>query len=473
MSPSRERRVVCVDLDGTLIVGDLLWESIVRLFKSRPLALPSVVPALLKGRAPFKRRVAALAPVDPARVAYRPELLAHLQQLRVAGASLVLATAADEGPARAIADHLSLFDDVIASDGRTNLKGRAKADRLCARFGQGGFDYVGNDWADVEVWRVAGGVTAVAASPALAQHLEGSSMSARVLSARRSPLRALIRALRPHQWAKNLLVFLPAMGAHTLGQLDAFTASLVTFTAFSFCASAIYILNDILDIEADRLHPRKCTRPFAAGDLSVPAGCVAAAVLLVAALLTVALNGSWPLGVVLLAYVATTSAYSVYLKREPVVDVFTLTALYVVRIVAGGVATGTPLSSWLLGFALFFFLSLAFVKRYTELLTATGGVPGRAYGAEDAPWIHAIGVCSGYMAGVVLALYVNAPDIVALYSRPQVLWSLCPLMLFWITRLWFRASRGLIHDDPVVEALKDWVSYVTLTCIAVTMLVAI
>jgi 4-hydroxybenzoate polyprenyltransferase len=284
---------------------------------------------------------------------------------------------------------------------------------------------------------------------------------------------ALLRSLRPHQWAKNLLVFLPALAAHTLWFPTQLVATAITFVAFSLCASAIYIINDMIDVDADRQHPQKRRRPFASGELNLVKGRIVAGVLLVSALSLSLLYLSWVVVIVLLTYMAATTAYSLILKRHPIIDVFTLTGLYVLRMVAGAVAADSPLSSWFLGFALFFFLSLAFVKRYTELLTATGWVAGRGYSPDDAQWIHAIGVSAGYMAVVVLALYLNSPEITVLYTRPQALWILCPIMLFWITRMWFRASRQLIHDDPVVEALKDWMSYVTVGITGAAMLVAI
>ena len=281
------------------------------------------------------------------------------------------------------------------------------------------------------------------------------------------------RALRPHQSAKNLLVFVPLIAAHQFGRVDLWVASALTFIAFSLCASAIYILNDISDIEADRLHPRKRTRPFAAGELGIPFGIAAAGVLLISSFAVALLGVSGRLALTILLYVVVTSAYSLRLKREPVVDVFTLAGLYVLRIVAGGIATATPLTSWLLGFALFLFLSLAFVKRYVELVAVNDRMPGRGYGPGDMLWMHAVGTSSGYMAVLVLALYLNAPDVEVLYSRPQMLWFLCPVLLFWLTRLWFRAGRREVRDDPVLEAIKDPMSYVVGAIAYVLMVAAI
>jgi 4-hydroxybenzoate polyprenyltransferase len=283
---------------------------------------------------------------------------------------------------------------------------------------------------------------------------------------------AAVRALRPHQWSKNVLVFVPVVAAHRFSQLDLWLAAGLSFVAFSFCASAIYIINDISDIESDRLHPRKRLRPFAAGELRIAAGIAIAALLLLAAFAT-ALSVSVSLVATLAVYVAATTLYSFSLKKEPVADVFALAELYVLRIVAGGMATATPLSSWLLAFALFFFLSLAFVKRYVELITVNGRMAGRGYGSDDALWMHAVGTSAGYMAVLVLVLYVNVPDVAVLYRRPEILWFLCPMLLYWLTRLWFRAGRGLVHDDPVFEAVKDPASYVLMVAFVLVMLAAI
>jgi 4-hydroxybenzoate polyprenyltransferase len=290
---------------------------------------------------------------------------------------------------------------------------------------------------------------------------------------RRSTLSSLVRALRPHQWVKNLLVLLPLVASHKIVDVTLWPATLLTFVVFSLSASAVYIVNDILDIEADRRHPRKRTRPFAAGDLNIPTGVAAAAALLALAGVLAAIGLPPAVAAIAAVYLAATTLYSAVLKRRPVLDVFALTGLYVLRIVAGGAATDTPPSSWLLAFALFFFLSLAFVKRYAEVTATEGWLAGRGYGSQDALWMQSVGTSSGYMAVVVMALYVNGDEVTALYTRPQVLGMLCPVLLLWITRLWFRAGRKQVHDDPVVEALRDRATYVAAAAVAVILVAAI
>jgi 4-hydroxybenzoate polyprenyltransferase/phosphoserine phosphatase len=466
------RRVVCVDLDGTLIAGDLLWESFLDLIKRKPLRAFIALAALIKGKAHFKRTVAAQSGVDAGKLFFREEVLAELHAVRSQGMSVVLATAADELHARAVAEHLGIFTDVLASDGQNNLSGDRKAALLCERYGHGCFDYFGNDWADVPVWRAAARAGAVCASPRLMRYVAANRPLSQIGEARPRTLRALVTAMRPHQWVKNVLVFVPLVASHKFVRPELWGPTTLTFVAFCLCASAIYLLNDVLDIPADRQHPRKRSRPFAAGHLSIPSGLAASLGLLTAGLVLAAII-SPQVAVIALGYVAATTAYSLYLKRKPVADVFMLTGLYVLRVFAGGAASGIPPSSWLLGFALFFFLSLAWLKRYAEVVTTEGWLAGRAYRHEDATWMQGIGTSAGYMAIVVLALYLTAPDVAVLYARPQVLWLLCPLLLFWLTRMWLRAGRGLVHDDPVVETLKDRHGYIVLVTAALIMFAAV
>jgi 4-hydroxybenzoate polyprenyltransferase len=451
--------VVCVDLDGTLTVSDQLWEPYVMLLRRAPLTAFRALGELLGGRARFKRRVATAIDIDASTLPYRAELLEHLRDIRRGGGRLVLATASDERYAQAVALHLGLFDEVHASDGKANLSGATKAAKLTARFGHQGFSYIGNDWADVKVWQAAAGSAAVAPSERLAAYLERHQLVSKVFGPHRRPWRGMLRALRSYQWVKNFLVFVPLLASHQVTSVHLWTASALTFLTFSLCASAIYLSNDILDIEADRRHPRKRFRPFASGDVSVPTGVGLTALLLAASFSISLIALPWQSAAVLLIYLLLSTGYSLALKRKPVVDVFLLTTLYVLRVLAGSVATGIIPSSWLLAFALFFFLSLAFVKRFVELSAVGGRIPGRGYGSVDAAWMHSVGTSAGHMAVVVLALYVNSPEVGALYSHPELLWFLCPVLLFWFTRLWFRAGRGQVHDDPIVDAIKDPIGY--------------
>ncbi len=455
-----ERSTVCVDLDGTLIAADVMWESLLLLCKTAPLTLLWLPVWLLRGRAHLKRQIATHVIPDPETLPYRPEVLAYLERSRSEGRALVLATAADEIHARAVATHLGCFSDVLASDGQRNLRGSVKAAQLAERFGERRFDYLGNDWVDEPSWVAAGRAIVVAAPMRLLERVARHTPIESVLVKQPPRLRPILRVIRPYQWVKNLLIFVPLVAAHRLFDVGAFRSTLLTAVAFCLCASGIYVANDMLDIHADRRHPRKRHRPFAAGQLSIPTGIVLGLVLVAASLTIAAAAISWPVMLVVSLYIAVAMAYSTRVKREPVADVFVLAALYVVRLLAGAIAAWIPLSTWLLAFAMFLFLSLAFVKRYIEVTANAGAIPGRGYTPQDGLWMHSVGTTAGYMAVLVLALYVNAPEVSALYHRPQVLWFLCPLLLYWLSRTWFRAGRRDTHDDPLVEALRDPLSYV-------------
>ena len=290
-----------------------------------------------------------------------------------------------------------------------------------------------------------------------------------------APASALLRALRPHQWVKNVLVFVPMAMAHRLGDPALWAAAGLAFAALSLLASGTYVINDLLDVEQDRLHPTKRHRPFASGALSVGTGRLLAPVLIVAGL-GLGFAASAAFGAVLLVYLVTTLAYSLDLKRRAVLDVVVLAGLYVVRVLAGGAAADVPVSGWLLGFSMFLFLSLALAKRFAELQLIEAGRAGanarRGYEVGDAPLLAAAGVAAGYLAVLVLALYTTSPEVVALYRRPQLLWLIGPLLLYWTTRLWLTAQRGRLDDDPILYAAKDPASYAVGALTAAVLLAA-
>jgi 4-hydroxybenzoate polyprenyltransferase len=468
--PASAQQVCCVDLDGTLIAGDLFWEAAFRLVVARPWLLPLLFVWGAQGLAHLKRQVAARSIVDAARLPYRDEIVAHLRAMREAGHELVLATGSDERSARAVFDHLGIFTRMHASDGIRNLTSAKKAMLLEHAYGRGGFHYFGNESKDLEVWKRSSGATIVSGPRSLRARVEQYTPVMHVFG-ETSRLRAAWRALRPHQWAKNFLVFVPLITAHEILSVPLFGRALVAFVAFSACASAVYIVNDLVDLDADRQHPTKRRRPFAAGELSVPAGVVMAGTLLIVTAALAAATGTFFAGV-LATYFVLTSLYSFWLKREAVVDVILLASLYVLRVYAGGAATMIEISDWLLAFALFVFVSLAFVKRCTEL-QATGHSAGRAYVAGDVLWMTPAGVCSGFVAVLVLALYISSPEVTVLYGQPRLLWLLCPILMYWITRTWLRASRGAVDSDPVLEALRDPASYACGVCGMLTLFAAL
>lgn len=453
---------LAVDMDGTLLRTDLMWECLLQLLRQQPLALLAAPGWLLRGRARFKQQLGARVQLDAATLPYNTAFLDWLREQKRAGRRLVLATASDVRMAEPVARHVGLFDELLASDGQTNLRDRAKREALTRRFGERGFDYAGNSPVDLDVWAGARRAIVVNANARLAGRAARCAELGPVFPRDGSRLRALGRLLRPHQWLKNLMVFVPLITAHQLGFWPVLAAS-GAFLALCLCASGVYVLNDLLDLEADRRHPTKRLRPFAAGDLSLALGPGLAAALLAAGLaLGWVLTPS--LAALLLGYVAAASAYSLWWKRVALLDVFVLAGLYTLRLAAGHVVTGIAWSAWLLVFAMFIFLSLALLKRFPELQALRRqqqvNAAGRGYAVGDTELVTTLGLMCGALAVLVLALYVNSEQVTKLYRHPTLLLAGCPLLLFWISRLWLLAHRGQMPADPVLFVLKDATSYV-------------
>lgn len=454
---------LCVDLDGTLIHSDMLHESSLRLLGESPLSVLKIPFWLVSGKAALKRQLTNRLTIDPAALPYNEELIAWLRLQRAGGRRLVLCTASDQGVAAAIAGHLDLFDDVLASDGVINLAGRNKAEALVARYGEKGFDYAGNSVADLPVWEHARRAIVVNSSVALQQEAEACAEVEQVFELPAKGGGVWRRALRMHQWLKNLLLFVPLFAAHKVGEFNMWLTLGLAFAAFCLCASSVYIANDLLDLESDRKHPRKCKRPFAAGVLPVWQGVLVAPILLIASLgMAYFVGGAflpWLVG-----YFLLTCLYSFKLKQVVLVDCLTLAVLYTLRIVAGAAAVQMTLSFWLLAFSGFLFMSLAFVKRFAELqvqlLYGKHKAVGRGYFTDDAPIVQMLGIVAGYVAVLVLALYLNSADVLRLYLVPEWIWGCVPVMLFWVSWVWLQAHRGQMHDDPMVFAVKDKASLI-------------
>jgi 4-hydroxybenzoate polyprenyltransferase/phosphoserine phosphatase len=463
---------LCVDLDGTLVKSDTLHDSALAVARHHPAALLNIPGWLVQGKAALKRHLANTIQLDVAHLPYNRELLQYLQQQRATGRPLYLATAADADTANRIAAHLGLFTGVLASDGNLNLAGENKLAAFQSRFGDN-FSYIGNALPDLPLLQHCQEPMVANPTPALRAALRKARITpVRTFDERVSPLKACLKAIRLHQWAKNVLIFLPLLLAHARAP-GLVAAAALAFLSFSLCASATYIVNDLLDLEADRQHPRKRLRPFASGDLSALAG-VVIIVLFLAVSLTLAMLVPHVISTLsprlfllrplrfllwLGIYLVTTLAYSLRLKRTVLVDVIVLSGLYTVRILAGSAATGIAVSTWLAGFSIFFFLSLAFVKRFAELenLRERGGVSigGRGYHIADIEQLRSFGSASGYASVVVLTLYISNLDAAQLYRHTNRLWLLVPVLLLWISRLWLQASRGHLNEDPVVYAITD------------------
>lgn len=466
---------LAVDLDGTLILTDTLHESALRALREHPLQTLRIPLWLAQGKAHLKQQLAALTEFDAAALPYNLPLIDWLTQQRAQGRRLILCTATDQSMAEAVARHLGLFDEVLASDGQHNLSARNKAAALESRYGRQGFDYAGNSEDDLPVWQAARRAIVVNASQRVERDARQCSEVEQVFAPHASSIGQLPRVLRLHQWMKNLLLLIAPLAAHQIPGLDTGASLLLAFLSFSLCASAVYVANDLFDLDSDRHHPRKRVRPFASGRVPVVKG-----VLLVPLLLVNAFLLALPVGPVftgwLLFYFLLTCAYSWGLKRLVLVDCLVLAMLYTVRIIAGAGAAGIPLSFWLLAFSVFLFLSLAFVKRYAELaLQANAGrqqAHGRGYLTSDAPLVQSLGVTSGYAAVVVLALYLNSDAVVKLYQSPLIMWCAVPVMLFWVSWMWMKAHRGEMHDDPLLFAVRDKASLLAGLVFAIVLLLA-
>ncbi len=458
----KESVPLCVDLDGTLIKTDLFAESMVRLLKRNPLYIFLIPFWWMKGRAFLKFQLGMRVQLDVAALPYCEPLIEFLREEHRRGRPLFLATASDRKLAQPVADHVGLFDDVLASNGEHNLRGTRKLQAMEQRFGPAAFDYAGNSSVDYPVWEGSRQAIVVNARKAVTEHAHRLADVSHVFNERRTPIKSIIKTLRPHQWTKNLIVFVPLLTSHQLNQPLLLANALMAFVVFSLCASAVYVLNDLLDLDADRHHPSKRLRPFAAGELSLPTG-VALVLGPLAAGGALALLLPKTFAVVLALYFLLAASYSWRLKQLVLLDVFFLAGLYTMRLIAGHEATGIVYSFWLLAFSMFIFLSLALVKRYLELLALRQenkhDAKGRGYTANDLEMVATLGVASGYLSALVLALYVNSEQVVKLYAHKTLLLLICPLLLYWISRVWLIAHRGLMHDDPIVFALKDTTSY--------------
>jgi 4-hydroxybenzoate polyprenyltransferase len=399
-------------------------------------------------------------PLNIASLPFDPQVIAFLEREKASGRNLILATASHQVYADAIASHLGLFDRVFATHDETNLSAHVKRDLLIREYGEQGFDYLGNSAHDLPIWSVAR--KAYLANPEFGVEAKARRLGnvADLIRSSDNPWRIWPKQLRVHQWLKNLLVFVPLLASHKLNQPDLMAAAVLAFVFFSLCASSVYLLNDLLDLEDDRQHSTKRNRPLAKGTASIKL-----AVLLIPALLLMAFGGSavlmpWEFALALGGYYGLTLAYSLTLKRVMTVDVIALAMLYTLRIIAGAFAIGVQPTFWMLAFSMFLFLSLALVKRYTELRDArsegkTESTKGRGYFPADLEMIASLGAASGYLSVMVLALYIQDQSTLALYAHPQIIWLACPMLLYWITRTWMVAHRGWMHEDPVVFAIKD------------------
>jgi 4-hydroxybenzoate polyprenyltransferase len=468
--------VLVVDLDGTLIKTDLLLESLLSLLKAHPQYLFLLPIWLWKGKAYLKQQVARRVSLDVRVLPYRNDLLGYLRAQRAAGCRIILATGSDMLFAGQIADHLKLFDMVLASDGARNLSGADKRNLLVEEFGDKGFDYVGNDRHDLVVWASARKAIIVNPSPLVNSSVAQVAHVERILTDQRKGLGDYLRALRLSHWLKNLLVFVPLLAAHRFYENALLGKALLAFLAFGCFASAGYLVNDLLDLQADRYHPRKRFRAFSSGDLPLSYGLGIVPALILLGCIFGALVSLEFVEIVLL-YFGLSLAYSLRLKEIPILDVVILAGLYSLRIMGGAVADGIWPSHWLLAFSTFWFFGLALVKRYSELIimkNANGdGAKARGYESSDGELLSSMGIASGYLSVLVLALYISSDTARVLYHRYEYMWFLCPLLLVWISYVWLIAHRGRMPDDPLVFATSDRISLILVLLMLVVAVLAI
>jgi len=457
--------VLVVDLDGTLIKTDMLLESALQRIVQAPWKVFSLLIELAGGRANLKANLADGFTFSTAQLPFRAEVLDAIGFARSSGREVVLATASNEVIARKVASDLDMFDVVIASTPDSNISGLKKAEVLIAKFGEQGFDYIGDSSKDLPVWQFSKTPILVGANASAVKSFNRLGRGVRIQEDKgMGAFQIWSKALRVHQWVKNLLLFVPALAAHRILELKILSDLAIAFLAFGFLASAVYIINDLVDIENDRAHPSKKFRPIASGDLSIPiAGFASIVLLIISSFAGVLLSFQFIL--VLLVYFVLTIAYTFLLKKLLIIDVVTLAILYTFRVIAGGVAVGIPVSFWLLAFSFFIFLSLSFLKRASELgaweLEGQKLSPGRAYLGTDLPTVKTLGMGSGLLSVLVFALYLEGDSVSSLYPNPLLLWGAVPLLAFWVSWVWMKSGRGEVDQDPILFAVRDRVSLVS------------
>lgn len=446
-----------VDMDGTLVRSDLLIETAVAAIVRRPLSAIGMFGALRNGKAALKEYVASSVEFDASALPYDEAVLEEIEAAREDQRPVYLASAGAERIVRAVADHVGVFDGYISSDATSNCSGITKAQKLVEAFGEGGFDYIGNGAADLPVWSKCRRPLAIRTPSRVSRRLAAMPVGLKHLAEEKPSWRTWARLLRVRQYAKNLLLLVPLLASHQLTPENLFLAT-IGLVGFCLCASSVYIVNDLVDLQADRTHPTKRLRPLASGEIQLIHGLFAAPVLLLVSLV-LALSISPAFFAILFGYFVLTTAYSFYLKRKMLIDVVTLAMLYTVRIIAGAIVIAVPISPWLLTFAIFVFLALALVKRYTELATRLdlnlSEPTNRNYKFGDIGLVAALAAAAGYNSVTVFALYISSPEVNVLYQRPQMLWLVCPVLIYWLSRVVMMAHRRSMTEDPIVFAMTD------------------
>ncbi|WP_145535389.1 UbiA family prenyltransferase [Yersinia thracica] len=460
---------LCIDLDGTLVRTDTLVESFFMLIKKNPLYAFACILWLIRGKAALKNEIAKRVTMNASSLPYNESLLAMLHEEHRNGREIWLCTAANEKIAQSVSEHLGIFSKVIASNDTKNVSSSVKADEILSHTDS--FDYAGNSSDDIKVWDKSIGAIVVDLPKKLM-----NKVSVPILykfDSDKKTIKSWLKEIRIHQWAKNLLIFIPILAAHEISKSSLLLDAMLAFIAFGFCASSVYLLNDLVDLEADREHKTKRNRPLASGAIPLIHGIIAAVILFI---LSIIITSYLPIqfAFALASYYVITLAYSFSLKSKVVVDVATLAILYSMRLVAGAAATGIILSNWLISFSMFIFFSLAIVKRVVELKAAEsdGKIKGRGYYPTDIPLLLSSGISAGYISILVFVLYIDSSASLQNYNNPDVLYLIAPILFVWLTRVWLLTWRGDMHDDPVAFAIKDRTSQLMGICMATLMIFA-
>lgn len=465
-----------VDLDGTLIKTDLLLEGFYAMIKDKPFLFFRALPWLLRGKAYFKNQLARRVNIKAKSLPYNADFLEYLRNELPQGRKIILATASVKEFAVSVSSHLGIFSDVLSSENTINLSGKKKLKLLIEKYGEKGFDYAGNSGPDLHIFPHARNTILVNPTPGVLKAAEKNSNIKQVFNSGNGSLLAYFRAARVYQWVKNLLLFVPLTTSHSWNNESAIINVILGFISFSLCSSAGYLFNDLLDLNADRNHPRKKLRPFASGTISIWNGSALMITLQVIGLsIAAALN--WKFFALLALYSLINLAYTLNLKTYVLIDVLVLAGLYTLRIISGAVLANVPLSFWLFAFSIFIFFSLALIKRCSELITLLKAnreeASGKDYNVSDIGYLREMGIASGYLAIVIVAFYINSPNVSTLYKRPEMLWMICPALFYWISRLWLKTGRGAMTDDPIIFSIKDRGSRIVLEAILLIILLAI
>lgn len=443
---------ICVDLDGTLIKTDSLIESALLLLMKNPFYIFLMIYWYIKGKHILKKNISEIVYLEPANLPYNDELIVFLTEMKNNGRDIWLCTAANKRIANSIAEHINIFSKVLASDDNVNLSSSKKADEILKHTKS--FDYAGNSKDDINVWKHADNAILVNLPSKLKSKV--TSNITYEIENKKNKIKLWLKELRVHQWAKNLLIFVPVIAAHSSNIYAQLLDCIIAFLSFGFCASSVYLINDLVDLKSDRIHKTKRNRPLASGDLSLIQGCFAAVSLLTLSIL-IALFLPFNFIITLFLYYIITLTYSFYFKKKIVIDVTMLAILYSMRVIAGGAATGIVLSNWLITFSMFIFFSLATVKRVAELKQSSHSdkISGRGYYPSDLPIILVAGVSSGYISILVFSLYIDSFSSIPKYTHLEALYFISLILFMWLTRVWLLTWRGEMNDDPVAFALKD------------------